>query len=202
MKGAEIIRRFERAKKAVAERHGSWGEIGDFMRGRGYLVSYNGFNVCAFGEEDVHLWFSADSCSHPWKISPNVRFGCNHAVEARIADIEPETEYDVPPNLSEVERLERGLIEPKAFGVYSIGPRQFKKVGECNTFAKADELARRMCQDEITRLDKDSVWRRHTPCSVRNDEFRAKERGEFSHYRTYYCDGYDYWIAVRNAEEG
>lgn len=196
MKGSEILARYNKAKQVVAKKSGSLGEIGDFLRYSGYLVYYDGFSVCGFGEYDIKLRFSADCCcDRPWGISNGLRIGDKVDGELLVAEINPEADYDVPPNLSRTEMLEQGLIKPKAFRVLDVGSR-YDDRGEFDAFEKADEQARRLCQKEIDRLRKDDHWRPHTPTSVRNDAHKAKERGELRHYLDYCYEGYEYWFAV------
>lgn len=201
MKGAEIIKRFEKAKAVIAERSGRLGEIGDFLRGHGYEVYCNGFSVCHFGERDFKLRYGADCCDKPWHIGTVIYFNDHHDDKLPTKAINPDEDYTILPNPSRVEMLEKGWITPKSFGVFEIGPKTFKQVGECATLEKADELARRLCKEEIERLRKDDDWRPHAASAVRNDEFLAKERGELRHYRDYYIDGREFYFAVRDIQE-
>jgi hypothetical protein len=88
------------------------------------------------------------------------------------------------------ELLEKGLIEPKAFCVYEMSNRSRKLVGEASTIEKADEIAKRLCQDTIQRYRNDPDLRRYTESSAKNNSFLAKEKGVFKCYRAYYYDGY------------
>ena len=197
MKGSEILERFEKAKQVIAKKSGSLGEIGDFLRYNGYLVYRDGFSVCSFGEYDIKLRFSADCCDRPWSIWNRLYIGDKVDGELLVAEIDPEADYDMPPNLSRTEMLEQGLIKPKAFRVLDVGGSYADRVrGEFGTLEKADEQARHLCQKEIDRLRKDNNLRPYTPTSVRNDAHQAKERGELRHYLDYCYQGHEYWFAV------
>ena len=197
MKGSEILKRFEKAKAIVAKRGQQLGEPGDYLRSEGYDIEVNGFNVCTFGERDVKLSYSANNCcGRPWHIAERVYIGDR---EILLGAVEPDRDYDVPPNLSRIEMLEKGLIKPKAFEVFGIGggaPDRFH--GRFDTFEEADQRARQLCQEKISRLKKDRDWGPHTPWSVRNYELLAKERKELRHYRSYCYEGHETWFAVKD----
>lgn len=199
MKGSEILERFEKAKKIVAERGWQLGESGDYLRSNGYDIESNGFNVCWFSERDIKLSYRANNCGSPWHIAKRVYIsGC----EIPLGEVEPDRDYEVPPNLSRIEMLEKGLIKPKAFEVFRIGggaPDRFH--GRFNTFEEADQQARRLCQEDIDRFNKDRDFRPYTPWGVKNYEILAKERGELRHYRSYCYEGHEVWFAVKDVEE-
>ena len=101
-----------------------------------------------------------------------------------------------------MELLENGIIKPKSFRVFDVGGRYAdRNKGEFDSFEKADQCARQLCQEEIERLRKDRDWRPHTPSSVRNNELRAKELGELRHYTDYCYQGHEYWFAVKDVTE-
>lgn len=199
MKGAEIIERFRKAENWVAQRAGHLGEIGDFLRHHGYLVDWNGFSVCDFGEQDVKLRYSADCCGRPWQIRSRIAYG--NADELLVSQIDPAADYDVPMFLSMSERLEKGLIDPKEFGVFEITNRTRKLGGKASTIDKADEIAKRLCQDTINRYRNDRDLRRYTESEAKNNSFLAKEQGVFKYYRAYYYDGYYVTFVVEDIKE-
>lgn len=202
MKGAEIIERFKKAEKLVAQRAGRIGEIGDFLRHHGYLVGWDGFSVCDFGEQDVHLRYSADCCARPWQICSHIVYGEWGGGTVLVSQIDPIADYEVPPFLSMSERLEKGLIEPKAFGVFEVTNSTRKLVGRASTIEKADEIAKHLCHDKIQRLRKVPDLRRYTASSAENNAFLAKERMRFRHYEAYNYDGYPIVFAVEDIKEG
>lgn len=201
MKGAEIIERFRKAENWVAQRAGHLGEIGDFLRHHGYLVDYDGFNVCGFGEQDVHLRYSADCCDSPWWINSHVAYGEYGGNKIQVSQIDPTADYDVPKFLSMSELLEKGLIEPKAFGVFELTNHTRILVGKEYTIEKADEIAKRLCQDTIQRYRNDPDLRRYTESSAKNNSFLAKERGVFKWYRAYNYDGHHVMFVVEDIKE-
>ena len=200
MKGSDILKRFEKAKAVVAKRHHELGESGDYLRSNGYDIESDGFNVCHFSERDIKISYIADNCcGRPWGICERIYVGAN---KMSVEEIDPQKDYEVPPNPSRMEMLEKGLIKPKAFRVYEIGWRMAdRKMGEFDTFEKADQFAMQLCKKEIDRLREDRDWRPHTPCSVMDYELLAKERGELRHYRSYCYEGHEYWYAVKDVEE-
>lgn len=199
MKGSEIIARFEKAKAIVEKRGRQLGEPGDYLRSSGYDIEVDGFNVCTFCERDVKLSYIASNCGRPWGIADCVFIGCDKML---LGEVEPDMDYDVPSNLSRIEMLEKGLIKPKSFEVYEIGGGAPDRLcGRFDTFEKADQQARRLCQEDIDRSKKDSHFRPYTPCGVNNYEILAKERGELRHYRSYCYQGHEVWFAVKDVEE-
>lgn len=198
MNGSEILQRFAEAKAVVEKLYHQLGEPGDYLRGNGYDIEVNGFNVCTFGERDVKLSYIADNCcGRPWGICERIFI---NGRKTSVDDIDPDRDYDVPRNPSVAELLETGSIKPRAFLVYDLGSGQEKKVGEFESFERADAYARHCCQQEIDRLRKDRDWRPHAAREVRNDPLRAKEKEELRHYETYNYEGHRYWFAVKAAE--
>ena len=196
MKGSEILKRFEKAKQVVQKRFGVLGEIGDFLRHNGYEVHLDGFSTCRFGEQDVKIRYGA---SESWKIWDIIHFNDHYDDKLPVGAINPDEDYNILPNPSRTELLEKGIIKPKSFRVFEVGGRYAdRNKGEFDTFEKADQCARRLCQEEIERLRKDRDWRPHTPSSVRNNELRAKELWELRHYTDYCYQCHEYWFAVKD----
>lgn len=198
MNGSEILQRFAHAKAEVAKRSGVLGEIGDYLRARGFEVHYDGFSVCDFGERDVKLRYKASCCDSPWHLCGTV-YGDPSWTEGMRGDcIDPQSEYNIAENPSESDLLERGQLKPRAYSVCDMS--SCRKMGEFGSFEDADAYARHCCQQEIDRLRKDRDWRPHAAREVRNDPLRAKEKGELRHYETYNYEGHRYWFAVNAAE--
>ena len=151
-------------------------------------------STCRFGEQDVKIRYGA---SESWKIRDIIHFNDHYGDKLPVGAINPDEDYNILPNPSRMELLEKGIIKPKSFRVFDVGGRYAdRNKGEFDSFEKADQCARRLCQEEIDRLRKDRDWRPHTPSGVKNDELRAKERGELRHYRNYCYEGYEYWFSV------
>lgn len=196
MKGSEILERFAKAKAAVAKRSGELGEIGDYLRSRGFEVHYDGFSICNFGERDVKLRYKASCCDSPWHLCGTVYGDLSWTEGMRVDCIDPQSEYNIAENPSESDLLERGQIKPRAYSVCVTSSGQYSKMREFGSFEDADEYARSYCQSEIDRLRKDRDWRPHTASAIRNDPIRAKEKGELRHYEYYNYQGYRSWTSV------
>jgi len=106
----------------------------------------------------------------------------------------------VPDKPSYAEMLESGKLKAKTFEVQLKGGGSLDRRGAFDSFEKADAFARRLCQQEIDKCNKDPDWRRYSSSSVRNDALRARERCELRHYEYYNYQNHRYWVAVYAAD--
>ena len=106
----------------------------------------------------------------------------------------------MPDKPSYAEMLESGKLKAKTFEVQLKGGGSLDRRGAFDSFEKADAFARRLCQQEIDKCNKDPDWRRYSSSSVRNDALRARERCELRHYEYYNYQNHRYWVAVDAAD--
>lgn len=207
LKGSQLKDLWLKAKKTVTDIHGNpGGEIGDGLRARGYDVMYNGCSCCSFREIGLGISYGASCCDRPWAIDDMLTVYSERGSDRKIAmspraeqyyeRVDPDEEVEVMETKSVAERFESGELKFDTFVVRDESFRTLKTIGEFSDFKKADEYARRRCQEEIDRLNKDPDWRRHTASCVRNNVQRARELHELRHYEDYNYDGYRYWISV------
>lgn len=207
LKGRQLYEMWLKAKKTVTDIHGHpGGEIGDQLRARGYDVLYNGCSCCSFREIGLGISYGASCCDGPWaiydtltvysEIGPDRKIAMSLKAEHYYERVGPDEEVEVMETKSVAERFASGELRFDTFIVMDESFRGLKTIGEFSDFKKADEYARRRCQEEIDRLNKDSDWRRYTASGVRNNVQRARELHELRYYENYNCDGHRYWISV------
>lgn len=200
MKGSELIALWEAANKAVVSAHAhAGGELGDYIRNR-YDIAYNGCSVCDFKEKKLKIRYSANCCGNPWTLGKFVKIGDIVTSSLRVGEIEPEKDYDVGADKSIAEEFADGTFKPTKFVVINEGSRSIKSKQVFDSFAEADEYAKRTTQYEIDACRRDSTWRRYTASCVRDDAQRARERGELRHYEYYNYDGYRWWVSVNGVD--
>lgn len=205
MKGQKILDLYHKAVRDVEDIHGTpGGEIGNGLRARGYVVRYDGGSVCNFDVFGKDLSFTADCClERGWEVRNYIGIGpwkedWSHCF--REKDIDPSKYYDVPDMPSYAEMLESGQLKVKSFEVILKGGRGIERKGTFDDFEKADAFARKLCQEQIDVCNKDSVWRRYSSSSVKNDALRARERCELRHYEYYNYQDHRYWVVVDAAD--
>lgn len=200
MKGSELIALWEAANKAVVSAHAqAGGELGDYIRNR-YDITYNGCSVCYFKEKKLKLCYGADCYDNPWTLRKFVRIGLCSEDSIRVSEIEPEKDYDVGVDKSIAEEFAEGTFKPTQFVVLNEGFRSIKSKQVFDSFDAADAFAQRTAQEEIDICRRDSMWRKYTASSVRNDVQRAREHGELRHYEYYNYDGHRWWVSVKGVD--
>lgn len=206
IKGSEIIARWNKANELTKKLGRKLGEKGYYFRQNGYDVLYNGFNTCTFQCRDIKLSFHVYNWTDDghWELAKKLYIK-DREIYAERQDwmyeystqfVHPEEEYEFEHNLSLAELFEKGIICPKSFRVTEEGNKTLGEWKYFDSFEKADEYAKNLCQQHIDRRFNDHSCRQYYMSSVRNDAQEAKENFELRHYSWYRIDLYDYWITV------
>lgn len=211
IKGSEIIDRWNKANELTKMLGRKLGEKGYYFRQNGYDVLYDGFNTCSFTCKDIKLSFYVYNWTddNHWELSKRLYIeGREIYVERQKWDtykyssqfVHPEDEYEFEHNLSIAELFEKGIISPKSFKVTEESNKTLGEWRHFDSFEKADEYAKKLCQQYIDRRFNDHSRRQYYMTSVRNNVQDAKECYELRHYSWYKIDLRDFWITVKPCE--
>lgn len=195
MKGSELIRLWERAKRVFDEGTRDafrCEEIGGCLRGA-YDVTWDGCSVCTFMERHLDVVYSADCIGNGWTLRPSVLTTHdrrhNRGFATEIKDIDPDFDYEVDEIKSPAEKLEAGELKCRGFSAWVMMP---DKVGEKHVFDcfdKADAFARSLAKEKADDILRRERGNRYVRTAISDSAQKARELGVLRFYPYYVYSG-------------